>query len=166
MPVTLKQLADAAKALVRANANVADIMEKLKAAKEAARLLSEETIPAALQELGVTTISLESGEKIIISQEVYASIPKDKKDDAFKWLNANGFGGLIKTIVKTSFGKGERDVALELARRLYSDGLDAAFEENVHPSTLKAFLKEQIKTGQPVPLHLFGARPIMTTKIK
>ena len=138
----------------------------LKEAKERVRLIREETIPNAMAELCITRLDLADGQVLTISQEVYASIPADKTTEAFEWLCKNGHGGLIKTAVTTQYGKGERDVAEALAIELCGRGLNTDLSEKVHPSTLKAFLKEQIRDGKPCPMDLFGARPVIIAKIK
>jgi hypothetical protein len=151
--------------LVDADAAVEDADQALKDAKERARSLREETIPSAMQELGLEELKLDTGQKLSVKQEVYASIPSCNKQAAFQWLNDNGFGGLIKVEVDTTFGKGEQEAAMELYKELSERGLTASFDENVHAQTLKAFLKEQISKGNDVPLELFGARPVWTAKI-
>jgi len=166
MSITLDEMTALARALVDADSAVEEAEAALKHTKEVARILREETIPSAMQELGIEKLELSTGQKITISQEVYASIPAASKDDAHRWLEANGFGGLIKVGVTTQYGKGERDAALTLFRDLVGRGLSAKFDESVHPQTLKAFLKEQISSGNNVPLELFGARPVWTAKIK
>jgi hypothetical protein len=164
--ITLDDMTALARALVDADSAVEEAESALKHAKELARILREETIPSAMQELGIEKLELSTGQKITISQEVYASIPAAGKDEAHRWLENNGFGGLIKVGVTTQYGKGERAEALTLFNELHGRGLSAKLDESVHPQTLKAFLKEQISSGNNVPLELFGARPVWTAKIK
>ena len=40
---------------------------------------------------------------------------------------------------------------------LTSLGLEPIDKEQVHPQTLKAFVREQVESGKPFPLELFGA---------
>lgn len=166
MMATLKQIIKAANLLVEYNVTMVKAEEALKAAKERSRVLREETIPNMMLELSIKDLTLDSGQKLTLSQEVYASIPVDKADAAFSWLNKHGFGGIIKTEVKTEYGKGERALAEKLAIELCDRGLNTIFKESVHTSTLKAFLKEQIRDGKKCPMDLFGARPVMVAKIK
>ena len=166
MSITLDEMTALARALVDADSAVEEAETTLKRTKEVARILREETIPSAMQELGIEKLELSTGQKITISQEVYASIPAASKDEAHHWLETNGFGGLIKVGVTTQYGKGERDEALKLFSELQGRGLSAKFDESVHAQTLKAFLREQISSGNNVPLELFGARPVWTAKIK
>lgn len=158
-------MAELARALVEADAGVDEAEGALKDAKERARVLREETIPAAMQEMGLEEVKLETGQKISIKQDVYASIPAASKGQAYDWLNEHGFGGLIKVEVSTTFAKGEQDKALTLHTTLTNMGLQPDLDQSVHAQTLKAFLREQIADGNNIPLDLFGARPVWTAKI-
>jgi len=154
-----------ARALLDADASVEDAEANLKAAKERARILREETIPSAMQELGLEEIKLDTGQKLSVKQDVYAAIPTGQKEQAFTWLEQNGFGGLIKVEVTADYRKGEADAALQLFQELQERGLQVEFGQSVHAQTLKAFLREQLANGTNVPLDIFGARPVWTAKI-
>ncbi len=165
MTISLDQMAALARALVDADGSVEQAELNLKEAKERARVLREETIPSAMQELGLEELKLDTGQKLSVKQDVYASIPTAQKDAAFQWLEDNGFGGLIKVEVAADFRKGEADAALELFKELQQRGLQVGFDQSVHAQTLKAFLREQLAAGTNVPLDIFGARPVWTAKI-
>lgn len=167
MTTTVDDISRLARALVDADARVDDAEQALKDAKERARVLREETIPSVMQELGLKDLTLDTGQKLKVQQEVYASIPASEKPRAYAWLTDNGFGGLLKTTLTIEFGRGERDKALEYVQVLHDEhGLSASFEEGVHAQTLKAFLKEQISAGRAdLPLEIFGARPVWAAKI-
>jgi hypothetical protein len=159
-------MAALARALIDADEEVDKAEAALKAAKEAARLLREETIPGAMQELGLDKIRLDTGAEISVKQDVYASIPEAQKAGAFAWLTDNGFGGIIKTEVSASFARGDRDAAIELRDELERSGYNADLSESVHAQTMKAFLREQLKKGVNIPLDLFGARPVFVATVK
>lgn len=165
MAITLTEMTELANALVAAESAAAEAENIFKLKKETARILREETVPAAMQELGLQDLTLATGQKLSVKQDVYASIPPESKHAAMEWLNQHGFAGLIKVGVQTDFGKGESARAYELFTELQRRGLPVQYGENVHPQTLKAFLREQIAKGADVPLDLFGARPVWTTKI-
>lgn len=165
MTISVDDISRLARALVDADAAVDNANEALKEAKERARIVREETIPSAMQELGISSITLDTGEKLKVEQEVYASIPAANKNAAYAWLDDNGFGGLIKILVDAQFGKGEQEAATALMQELQERGLQVTAEQSVHASTLKAFLKEQLSKGANVPLDLFGARPVWAAKI-
>ena len=165
MTISLDQMAALARALVDADASVEQAEVNLKDAKERARILREETIPSAMQEMGLEELKLDTGQKLSVKQDVYASIPSAQKDAAFQWLEDNGFGGLIKVEVAADFRKGEADQAAELFKELQQRGLQVGLDQSVHAQTLKAFLREQLAAGTNVPLDLFGARPVWTAKL-
>ena len=162
---SLLQLANLTRALVDAGIKVDRAEQAVKDAKEQQRVLSEETIPGVLQELGVSEIKLDTGEKLSVKQDVYASIPKDGKVEAFGWLEQHGFGGMIKTDVTAVFGRDELETAVALNDKLVADGMQTEFNQTVAPQTLKAWLREQLAAGADVPLTIFGARPVWVTKI-
>lgn len=165
MTISLDSMTALARALLDADASVEDAEANLKAAKERARILREETIPSAMQELGLEEIKLDTGQKLSVKQDVYAAIPTGQKEQAFTWLEQNGFGGLIKVEVTADYRKGEADAALQLFQELQERGLQVEFGQSVHAQTLKAFLREQLANGTNVPLDIFGARPVWTAKI-
>lgn len=165
MTISLDQMAALARAMMDADASVEQAEASLKEAKERARILREETIPSAMQELGLEELKLDTGQKLSVKQDVYASIPSAQKDAAFQWLEDNGFGGLIKVEVAADFRKGEADQAAELFKELQQRGLQVGLDQSVHAQTLKAFLREQLAAGTNVPLDLFGARPVWTAKL-
>lgn len=163
--ITLDEMSQLASALIDADVDVANVEQNLKEAKEKARKLREDAIPSAMQELGLEQIVLSTGQKLTIRQEVYASIPKDRKYEAFAWLDEHGFSGLIKTEVVTEFARGDDALARKLAEELTLQGYEVELDQGVHSQTLKAFLKEQISSGAAIPLELFGAIPVWQAKI-
>lgn len=155
-----------ARQLVGAEKEVERAEDILKRAKEDARRLREEALPSAMDEAGVKELTLESGEKITVTTEVYCSIPVAKREEAFAWLESNNFGGLIKSDVSVAFDRGDKSKAEALVQRLVAEGLTPEMSTTVHPQTLKAFVKEQLAKGANVPLDLFGARPVNTARVK
>lgn len=158
-------MAALARALVDADAAVKEAEVNLHEAKERARVLREETIPSAMQELGLERLTLDTGQTVTVKQDVYASIPNDNKPAAYSWLEDHGYGGLVKTEVSVQYGKGELEDAKLMASWLVDKGVNPSLTQNVHAQTLKAFLREQLAGGYDVPLELFGARPVWTAKI-
>ena len=166
MSMSVEQITSLARSLLDAEDKVSDLELKVKVAKEQARILREETIPMCMQELGVNALTLTTGEKLTVKEDVYAQLSAESKPGAFAWLEENNFGGLIKTEVSVSFGKGELDNANALIEKLRKEKFDPVLERNVHAQTLKAFLREQISNGEKVPLESFGARAVFVAQIK
>lgn len=166
MTIAMNELSMLAHALVHAERDVEQQEQRLKESKEHARVLREETLPAAMQEIGLSKVVLDSGETIDVKQDVYLSVPADRREEAYGWLDEHGFGGMIKTEVKALFGKGEAEEAAALAERMQEQGLDVLLKRDVHAQTLKAWAREQLAAGAELPMDLFGARPVWTAKVK
>lgn len=171
--ISLDEVRQLAVAMINAEREVERIEDDLKAAKKRVRLLSEESIPSAMEELQLKNFELLSGEKVSVKPDVYASISDANKPKAFLWLEENGFEGLIKTELSVQFG---RDSAEEVEKLMLAiqklneeEGLLLApdLSRAVNAQTLKAFLREQLAKGEKgLPLDLFGARPVTVTTIK
>jgi hypothetical protein len=163
----MNDMTAAAQALNDAEAKTEQAEQALKDAKEHERKLREEVIPAMFSELGLKTYGLDDGSTFSVTQEVYASIPKPRREEAYTWLDNNGWGALIKTEVACEFGKGQMEAAKKLYIALQDMGLSSTtLDRTVHPMTLKAWIREQLAQGEPVDLELFGARAVDTAKVK
>tara|TARA_R100000935_G_scaffold58613_1_gene96565 strand:+ start:1322 stop:1897 length:576 start_codon:yes stop_codon:yes gene_type:complete len=135
---------------------VAELEASFKAKKEELRLTSEQELPDAMQAAGLTQITLSSGEKISINEFYNAHISKANQEKAYEWLVTNGHEGLIKNEVLLKFGREETGVVDETVSALQARGLSPEVRQSVHPSTLKAFVKEQFTTGNDIPTEPFG----------
>ena len=153
---TGKQLSQLVRSLRNVEQQIEDAENHIKSLKQEKHRLSVENIPALKDEMGVERIDVDGltvERKMIIS----ASIPKDRKDEAFSWLRENGLDDIIKNDVTCSFGKGQDNSAKNVIAILQDAGFDPATKTHVHPSTLKAFVKERVTDGKPIDLDMFGA---------
>ena len=135
---------------------VANLEAELKAKKEEFRTTSEQELPDAMQAAGLTQIKLNSGENISINEFYNAHISKANQEVAYQWLIENGHEVLIKNEVLLKFGREESVVVEETVSALQSRGLSPEVRQSVHPSTLKAFVKEQFVSGNDIPTEPFG----------
>jgi len=153
---TGKQLSSLVRNLRNVEQQIEDAEEHLKALKQEKHKLSVENIPALMDEMGVERLDVD-GVTVERKMIVSASIPAARKDEAFSWLRENGLDDIIKNDVTCSFGKGEDNVAGDVVGLLQERGFDPKTKTHVHPSTLKAFVKERITDGKPIDLDMFGA---------
>ena len=137
--------------------NISGLEEELKAEKAALHKITDERLPEALEEMNLQKFTLLDGSEIAIKPVYSASIPKDRRDEAYDWLREHGFGDLVKNNVTVTFGRGEDEKAVEFQGLVRSNGFDPVQLEKVEPMTLKGWLREQVEAGNAVPLDLFGA---------
>lgn len=152
----LARVTDLAEILVDQKAVVEELEKQLAAAKASMYRLEREDLPALMNEIGLTEIKLSSGKVITIKEDCDVKLTAERKEAGLKWLIDNGYGGLIKTAVAIEFGRGEHDEALHAKALLEKDFGQVQLDENVHHSTLKAFVKERMAAGEAIPLDLFG----------
>jgi hypothetical protein len=153
---TGKQLSSLVRNLRNVEQQIEDAEEHLKALKQEKHKLSVENIPALMDEMGVERLDVD-GVTVERKMIVSASIPAARKEEAFAWLRSNGLDDIIKNDVTCSFGKGEDNIVGDVVGLLQERGFDPQTKTHVHPSTLKAFVKERITDGKPIDLDMFGA---------
>ena len=141
---------------LQVGSELAELEGAVKAKKEELRLISEQELPDAMQAAGLNEIVLSSGEKISIGEFYSAHISKANQEVAYQWLTANGHEGLIKNEVSLRFGRNESEVVNETVSNLKARGLSPEVRQSVHPSTLKAFVREQLTSGNDIPTEPFG----------
>ena len=162
---TGKQLSQLVRNLRTVERDIEDAEAHLKTLKQEMHKLSVENIPALMDEMGVERLDVD-GMTVERKMIVAASIPVANKDQAFDWLRSNGLDDIIKNDVTCTFGKGEDNMAGDVIGLLQERGFDPKTKTHVHPSTLKAFIKERITDGKPINLDLFGAFISNTAVIK
>ena len=135
---------------------IADAEEHLKVLKSEKHKLSVENIPMLMDEMGLERVDVD-GLTVSRKMMVHASIPAANKERAFEWLRDNNCDDIIKNDVTCSFGKGQDNLAGDVVGMLRARGFEPATKTHVHPSTLKAFVKERFVEGKPIDLDLFGA---------
>lgn len=139
-----------------------DYVRQLKKQKQ---ILSTETIPALMDEMGLERVDVD-GAQVKLRNIVTASIPMERKQEAFDWLREHGLDDIIKNDVILSFGKGEDNLAGDLMYRLEQEGFHPEAKTHIHAQTLKAFVRERVENNKPIDLELFGAYLARTAEVK
>lgn len=144
------------------------IEESLKAKKAELEEIETKRLPDAMAAVGLKEFVLTDGSKITVKPEYHASIPKTRKMEAYEYLREHEFGALIKNELSIEFGKGADDDATAAYERLKVEFPDIPVQlsESVHAQTLKALVKEQFESGDPLPEDLFGVHIITRAIIK
>jgi hypothetical protein len=148
------------------DSEIENMEETLKDMKREREVLSSETIPTKMQELGINETTMKDGSKVTVKEGFHCRIPKAKEEEALQYLKDNDLGDIIKNMVSTSFGTGEDNMAGDLAGYIESNfGITPDVKKSVHPSTLKATLKKRHEEGLTDPDDLFGIFIRPETKI-
>lgn len=141
----------------RYEAEIVELEEELKAAKERHRDIVQRQLPELMESAGQKECTTLKGQKVELREILRASIPKDRTAEAHAWLREHGLASIVKNVITVSLGKGQDDTAKRIADKLRLTGLSPDVAEKVHPQTLQATLREMIEEGVEFPLETFGA---------
>ena len=163
---SLSSVSDLGKQAILLEKDIEDLEVTLAEKKEALRNLTEERIPDALKEIGMSKFEMTDGSIVEVKPFYSASIPADRRGEAYEWLRAHGYDDIIKNTVSVQFGRGEDDAAGELINVIRKQGLLPDQAEKIESQTLKAWVREMVEQGTEFPTELFGAYTGFKAKIK
>ena len=153
----LKTVAELARKIRDEEEYIASLESDLKKAKKGLQKLTDEDLPTMLQEIGLSSMKLDDGSEVVVKQTYGASILVDNRPAAFEWLREKGYDDIIKNTVACQFGRGEDDKASSFKAIAEKEGYYAEQKTEIHPQTLRAFVKERVENGDDFPMELFGA---------
>jgi len=163
---------DTTKALAGHVRNAMALQNKIEAAQAMLSELQEwhrnvltKDIPSLMSEMGIDSVKVD-GCKVTVAPVVSASITKERLDAALDWLRASGHDDIIKNEVSLSFGKGEDGVAEQAVSALRQLGFAPTQKAGVHPSTLKAFVRQALENAVPLDMDLLGVYVVNTARIE
>jgi len=152
----LKTVAEIARKVNEKEKVIAEEEKNLKDHKKELLKLTDEDLPTMLAELGLTSFKLEDGSSISVKQTYGASIKVENRPAAFNWLRDNGYDDIIKNQITCVFGRGEDDKANSFKETAEKEGYLPQQKTEVHPQTLRAFVKERVENGEEFPMDLLG----------
>jgi len=136
---------------------IAELEQKLKEKKKSLLKLTDEDLPSVLAEMGISSFSLDDGSTVDVKNTYGASILVDNRPKAYDWLRENGYDDIIKNTVSSTFGRGEDELANAFTAFAQKEGYFVNQKTEIHPQTLRAFVKERCEAGDEFPMELFGA---------
>jgi hypothetical protein len=143
--------------------------EKLSEAKAEVSRLENVELPAAFTEDGISELRLpDGGPAAKRDMSVQGSLPNDEPRHAagLEWAVANGYEGVIRSIVTANFGMEDRQRALDYYNTIRLDNrAQTTLNETIHHSTLKALALERARAGQPVDWENLGLVLIRRVKL-
>ena len=153
----LTSVAALARTIRDKEAKISDLEQTLKDEKKTLLKLTDEEMPSMLAEIGMSSFALDDGSTVEVKQTYGASILVSKRPEAYDWLRDHGHDDIIKNTVLCQFGRGEDDQAGAFAAFAQKQGFIPEQKTEVHPQTLRAFVKERCEAGEDFPMELFGA---------
>ena len=153
----LSTLTGFAEAIIKQDAFVKELDEKLKEEKKKLLKMTDEDLPALMTEANSMEFTLLDGSKVTIKPQYGASIKVDNRPAAYEWLREHGHDDIIKNTVSCQFGRGEDDLASSFKAFAEKEGYVPNQTEKIEPMSLRGFVKERVENGDEFPMELFGA---------
>jgi hypothetical protein len=153
----LQTVAEIARKIRDEEEYISSLESDLKKAKKGLLKLTDEDLPTMLAEIGLSSMKLDDGSEVSVKQTYGASILVDNRPAAYEWLREKGYDDIIKNTVACQFGRGEDDKAASFKAIAEKEGHYAEQKTEIHPQTLRAFVKERVENGDDFPMELFGA---------
>jgi len=111
---------------------VEELDKELKARKKDLLKLTDEELPSAMQELGISSFALDDGSTVDVKPTYGASILVANRLLAYGWRRDNGYDDIIKNVVSCEFGRGEDDKASAFKAFASKEGFPADQNESIH----------------------------------
>ena len=153
----LSTLTGFAEAIIKQDAFVKELEEKLKEEKKKLLKMTDEDLPALMTEANSMEFTLLDGSKVTIKPQYGASIKVDNRPAAYEWLREHGHDDIIKNTISCQFGRGEDDLASSFKAFAEKEGYVPTQTEKIEPMSLRGFVKERVENGDEFPMDLFGA---------
>ena len=153
----LSTLTGFAEAIIKQDAFVKELEEKLKEEKKRLLKMTDEDLPALMTEANSMEFTLLDGSKVTIKPQYGASIKVDNRPAAYEWLREHGHDDIIKNTISCQFGRGEDDLASSFKAFAEKEGYVPTQTEKIEPMSLRGFVKERVENGDEFPMELFGA---------
>ena len=160
-----KQLSGLVRRLNEKQEQIDETEKYLKELKAEKQRIAFEHIPMLMDEMAIERIDVDCL-TVKLKPFVSASIPADRKQDAFNWLREHGLDDIIKNDIIVSFGRGQDNKAGDMMYDLEQKGFHPEQKTHIHSMTLKAFVRERVEKGLPIDLDMFGAFVARTAEVK
>ncbi len=154
----LAQIKETAEQQERAEIKVEKSEEQLKLDKKELVRIAEKVFPELLHSLEMTEDITVGGLRVQLAEKLRGSIPVAHREEAFKWLDKEDHGNIIKRQIIIEFSKDEEKWAAKFMRdcKQRKKKLNMIVKRSVHPQTLQAWCREMLGDGEDFPMELFG----------
>ena len=125
---------DLASKIIQMENKVKFLEEELKTSKKELMELTDQDLPAAMEEINMESFTLSDGSEVKVVPTYGGTIRADDRPQAHQWLRDNGYGDLVKNTISANFGMGEDN----LAKDFYQSALDRGL--NVDKNSLLMLL--------------------------
>jgi hypothetical protein len=151
--------------------DIEKVENQLSRMKAKRAMLATVDIPEAMTELGSSNFTTEDHFRCEVKYKIYGSLPSRENPDAryaaIDYLKEHGAGGLIRSNVVVSFGKGDISAANRFGRFLKKHTNEPiTVDSEVHPMSLQAWGRQKVSANEPIDLAIVGLRGMTMADVK
>ena len=140
--------------------------------------ITKDLLPCAMQEVGMEEFITTTGFKVNLQTVYSGTIGKGRNESdqdhatrrtaALNWLTLNRHDGIITNKMSLSLPRGESSLAKRIVDKVaMSFGVGLDLHDDIHPQTLKSFVREQMQGDfEDFPHALFRASSHVRANIK
>lgn len=134
------------------SARVAELEAQLQAAVDDLNKLTLVQVPEAMQEAGLTELTLEDGARLLVKEDLKVNIAAANKPAAYAWLRNSGHDMAVKQVLEVDLRPlpaKERENILHLLDDKYH--AEPTVSESIHNATLKSIIADALERGVTIP---------------
>jgi len=174
----LRQISELVARTLELECAIAAREEAISSCKRDLRKITDDLLPCAMQEVGMEEFTTTSGQTIKLQTVYGGTIGKGRNEsdedhatrrtEALRWLTLNRHDGIITNKMSLSLPRGESTLANRIVDYVATSfGVDLDLREDIHPQTLKSFVREQMQGDfEDFPHALFRASSHVRANIK
>lgn len=147
--------------------------DKVRDIKSQISKLENETLPSLMQQVGLSSVELSTGQKLSIKEDFSCNLPakgtiekekdwekrenmQERFDRGTQWLIDNQGDGLVKKQIIIDIGTNEIPETLCVGlESCTQQGIEYVMDKTVNANSLKSFLKEKKKNNVDIPDDIF-----------
>lgn len=111
----------------------------------------ETLIPDAMDSVQLSEFRLADGRVVKLKTNYFPGIARNQMPQAVQWLNERGLGGIVKEDIQ---------VQMESKQALEQANIPFAVIQSIHPSSLKALVRELKEQGKEIPENLISVHTV------
>ena len=147
--------------LAEAEEDVAAKEAQLRTAKEKHDDLATRLLPAVMADLGLAEVRMADGRTLSIQSKYFGSVAQTRMNQAVAWLEARNMDGIVDREIIIKDWDHNQLATLNAAE------IDYNIKQSIHPSKLRAFVRERLEANDPdFPKELFAASVVNHAVIK
>jgi hypothetical protein len=156
MSDSIQNIVKLAREMVDIEKTIEALKTELKVKEDQWKQISSIDLPMLMAGIGLNKFDLSSGFTIAVKPVLTLQRPpQERMELADQWLTEHGHGGMVKTLIDISLGKGNQRLP-EIKETLDNLRIEYIVKKDIHYQTLNAWGKEMERNHMVIPEDIFN----------